>query len=281
MLALVLGGEGMLGRSVVRRWRGEGAAVLGISRSQGDVRDPERLRELALAFRPEVVVNCAAFTRVDDCESREDMAMETNGRAVAHAVAAAVGCGARFVQISTDYVFAGERGTPLREDDPTGPRSVYGKSKLLGETEALRHPDALVVRTSWLFGPDGPSFPATILRLVAEGRTPLRVVDDQVGRPTYTPSLARALWDLVRADARGIVHYADRDDVSWCGFATEIVRCVAPEVEVVPVTTEEFPRPAPRPAYSVLSTERFERLTGRPPQTWSTGLALYLQSRES
>lgn len=277
MRALVLGGEGMLGRSVVERWRSDGEPVLGVGRGAGDLRDAARLREVVDAFAPDVVINCAAFTRVDDCESERDLAMEVNGRAVGHAVAAAVRCGARFVHVSSDYVFDGEPGDPRREDDETGPISTYGESKLLGEQEAARHPDALVVRTSWLFGPSGSSFPATMLRLIREGRVPLRVVDDQVGCPTYTPFLARAVRDLLRVGASGIVHYANREAVSWHAFASEIARQADPAVEVHPVSTAEFPRPARRPAYSALDTTRFEDLVGRPVETWSAGLALYLE----
>lgn len=283
--ALIFGGTGMLGRAVAAHWRRHGAAVLALSRAQADLTDRERLLEWAARFRPEVVVNCAAFTRVDDCETEVERAMTVNGAAVAHAVAAAQSVAAAFVQVSSDYVFDG-RGyvadgarrngapQPYPEEAPTGPLSVYGKSKLAGEEEAFRHPRALVVRSSWLFGPGGPNFVATMRRLGGQGK-PLRVVGDQVGCPTYTPHLARAIWDLVGAGASGLVHYCNPGAVSWYGFAREIL---GPGADITRVTTEEFPRPAPRPAYSVLAVERFEKTVGRRAEPWIQGLFHYLET---
>lgn len=276
MRALVLGGTGMLGRAVAWEGRRRGAGVLALSRAQADIADPDRLAYWCDTFAPEVLINCAAFTKVDECETERDHAFRINGDAVAHVVEAAQRCGARVVHVSTDYVFDGQGERPYTEEDPVAPRSVYGASKLTGERSALGDPRSLVVRTSWLFGPDGPNFVTTMLRLITEGRTPLRVVDDQVGAPTYTPFLARALWDLAAQDVRGVIHYSNRDATSWCGFARAIVACTRPETEVVPVTTDEFPRPAPRPRFSVLDTGRVERLLGRPVEPWLAGLSNYL-----
>lgn len=276
MRALIFGGTGMLGRAVVREARRRRVPALALSHAQGDVTDRERVLYWADVFRPTLVVNCAAYTRVDDCESERDRAMAVNGEAVSHLVAAAARVDARLVQVSTDYVFDGAGERPYREDDATGPRSVYGESKLEGERRALAADGALVVRTSWLFGPGGASFVATMIRLIDEGRSPLRVVDDQTGCPTYTPYLARALWDLADLGAEGVVHYRNRDPVTWCGFAREIAHMWDRSAEVVPVTTEDFPRPAPRPAYSVLDVERFESLTGRRVEPWGLGLMDYL-----
>ena len=274
--ALVLGGAGMLGKAVVREGRRRGATTLGLSRTQADLGDRERLLYWAESFRPQVIVNCAAFTQVDACEERRDHALDVNGRAVANAVEAAERVGARLLHVSSDYVFDGEGSEPYPEDAPTRPLSVYGESKLLGEQEALRYDDATVVRASWLFGPGGPNFVATILRLLREGKTPLRVVDDQVGCPTYTPFLARALWNLASSDLRGLVHYRNRDAVSWHGFAQEIAQSSNMAAEVLPVPTSEFPRPAHRPAYSVLDVDRFEHAVGRRVEPWIAGLAAYL-----
>lgn len=262
----------MLGRAVVAEARKRGFAALGLSHGQADVTDRDRLLYWADAFRPRLIVNCAAFTRVDDCEERREHAFEVNGRAVAHVVAAAEKAGAHLIHVSTDYVFDGEADEPYREDAPTGPRSVYGESKLEGERQALACSRALVVRTSWLFGPGGPNFVATMLRLMAEGKTPLRVVDDQTGCPTYTPFLARALWDLALRETTGLVHYRNREPVTWYGFTREIARLRDRSVEVRPVTTDEFPRPAPRPAYSVLDVSRFEETVGREVEPWGWGL---------
>lgn len=276
MRALVLGGHGMLGRAVVAEARRRGFAALGLSRGQGDVTDRDRMLYWVDAFRPRLVINCAAFTRVDTCEEQQDRAFEVNGRAVAHVVAAAERADARLLHLSTDYVFGGEASEPYREDAPTDPHSVYGRSKLEGERHALESPRALVVRASWLFGPGGPNFVGTLLRLIREEKTPLRVVDDQTGCPTYTPFLARALWDLASLDLTGVVHYRNREPVTWFGFAREIARLWDRSVEVRPVTTDEFPRPAPRPGYSVLDVSRFEEAVGREVEPWGWGLVEHL-----
>ncbi len=288
MRVLVFGGTGMLGGAVVRQARSRGWAALGLSRQQADITDAERLRYWAETFRPSLIVNCAAFTKVDACESEQDTAMRINGDAIGNVVEAARAAGARLVQPSTDYVFAGDGvfsgegirdGDELRpysEDDPTGPVSVYGASKLRGEELALAYDNALVVRVSWLFGPGGPNFVTTMIRLMDQGHENLRIVDDQVGGPTYTEFLARALLDLGTTDATGILHYQNRPAVSWCDFARAIVEYWKPDVHVEPVTSDEFPRPARRPAYSVLDVRRCEELLGRRVEPWSAGLAAYL-----
>jgi dTDP-4-dehydrorhamnose reductase len=273
MRCLVFGGTGMLGRAVVAEARSRGWAALGLARAQADVTDRGRLLYWAEAFRPEAVVNCAAFTRVDDCETETERAFAVNGEAVANAAAAAARAAARLIHVSTDYVFDGEARQPYPEDAAPAPRSVYGRSKLAGERHALAYERALVVRTSWLFGAGGPNFVATMVRLIEAGRLPLRVVRDQVGCPTYTPHLAAALLDLARLGAGGVVHYRDREPVSWYAFAVEIARLWSATAEVVPVTTAEFPRPAPRPAYSVLDVARFEKIAGRGVEPWASGLA--------
>lgn len=273
MRTLILGGTGMLGRAMVAQARRRGWPALAPSRSQLDLGDLGRLMAAVESFRPQLVINCAAYTKVDDCETNQDAAMRINGTAVASALAAARAVDAKLVHVSSDYVFSGESDRPWREDDPTGPLSVYGASKLEGEHQALADPQALVVRTSWLFGPGGPSFPHTMARLVREGKVPLRVVDDQFGRPTYTPFLARALADLAVVGATGIVHYGNRPGVSWCELARAVVGLAAPDTEVVPVTTAAFPRPARRPAMSILDVSRFETLVGRVVEPWMLGLA--------
>jgi len=276
MRALIFGGTGMLGRAVVTEARRRDRAALALSHAQADVTDGDRVHYWADAFRPSLIVNCAAFTRVDDCEEREEHATAVNGHAVSHLVAAARRHGARFVQVSTDYVFDGRGGEPYREDDATAPLSAYGRSKLEGERRALEYEASLVVRTSWLFGPGGANFAATMVRLIEQGKTPLRVVDDQEGCPTYTPFLARALWRLADLGATGVVHYRNRGPVTWYGFACEIAQLWDRSVEVLPVASDEFPRPAPRPAYSVLDVERYESLTGQGVEPWGLGLVEYL-----
>jgi dTDP-4-dehydrorhamnose reductase len=281
MRALVFGGTGMLGRAVVEEARRRGHAAHGLSRQQADVTDLERLLYWAEAFRPDLLVNCAAFTRVDDCEQHRERAFEVNGRAVANVVRSAESAGARLLHVSTDYVFDGRASEPYREDAETAPQSVYGESKLLGERRALAYPEALVVRVSWLFGPGGANFARTLLGLIDRGQNPLQVVDDQIGCPTYTPFVAGALWDLAPLGLTGVIHYRNREPVSWYGFAREIARLRNRAVEVLPVTTAEFPRPAPRPAYSVLDVTRFEEAVGREVEPWGWGLVEYLGTFES
>ena len=186
--------------------------------------------------------------------------------------------GAHFVHISSDYVFDGEATQPYREEHPTGPRSVYGASKLEGERRALAVPGSLVVRTSWIFGTGGPNFGDAIAGKIRNGERRLRVVDDQRGAPTWAPFLARALADLGQYGASGVVHYQNRPAMTWHGVAREIAAILAPGggVAVEPITTAEMPRPARRPAYSVLAVERFERLAGRAVESWREGLERHL-----
>jgi dTDP-4-dehydrorhamnose reductase len=274
---LILGGTGMLGQSLVTAARARGHAALALSREQADIEDADRLRYWAETFRPEAVINCAAYTNVDLAEGDgREKAFAVNGTAVRNVVAAASALGARLLHVSTDYVFDGTAREPYREDATVHPLSVYGQSKLAGEQEALAYDRALAVRTSWLFGPGGPNFVATMVRLIEEGKLPLRVVHDQEGCPTYTPYLAEALLDLMPLGLSGVVHYRNRERVSWCDFAEAIARLWSGAAEVVPVTTKEFPRPAPRPAYSVLDVSRFEQAVGRRVEAWEAGLAEYL-----
>jgi dTDP-4-dehydrorhamnose reductase len=268
----------MLGRALEAAAGERGHTALALSREQADVTDPAALLRCVEEFRPAVIVNCAAYTKVDACEGvGREQAFAVNGAAVGHIAAAADQAGARLLHVSTDYVFDGRADSPYAEDAPTAPLSVYGQSKLEGEKQALASPNALVIRTSWLFGPGGPNFAATMARMIAEGKLPLRVVDDQEGCPTYTPFLARAILDLAPLAVTGIMHYRNREPVTWYAFTRAIAELwSSPPAEVLPVTTAEFPRPAPRPAYSVLSVERFEEVTGRPVEPWAEGLADYL-----
>jgi dTDP-4-dehydrorhamnose reductase len=268
---LIFGAGGLLGQALTRELERRGDPFLALDRAAADVTDPVRVKDVVASFAPEVIYNCAAFTRVDDCEDRVELAHQVNGRAVAHLAAAARAAGAALVQVSTDYVFDGGGRAPYREESPVAPLQVYGRSKLEGERAALAWERALVVRTSWIFGAGAPSFVATMVGLLTRP-APLRVVDDQVGSPTYAPFLARALRDLAEHGARGVVHYRNADAVSWHGFAVEIARRLAPGREVVPISTAEFPRPARRPAYSVLDVERFEAIAGRRVEPWRQGL---------
>ena len=276
MRTLVFGGTGIVGRAMVREGRRRGWPILGLSRSQGEITDRRRVDELCAAFRPALIVNCAAFTKVDLCETEPERALAVNGTAVGNLVAAAATCGARLVHLSTDYVFDGRATSPYPEEHPTAPQSSYGRSKLEGERQALAFERALVVRTSWIFGEGGANFVDTIAGRIRGGQRSFRVVQDQLGAPTWAPFLARAVSDLGEWGTSGLVHYQNRPTVSWYEFALEIARRLDPEVEVLPVSTAEAPRPAPRPAYSVLAVERFENIAGRAVESWHEGLTSHL-----
>lgn len=276
MTTLVLGAGGMLGQALVAEGARRGRPVVGLALDQVDIRDGRSVLAVVESERPQLLVNCAALTAVDACEARRDEALETNGRAVEHVAAAARECGADLIQISTDFVFDGSRREPYTEDGVPAPLSVYGESKRLGELAALEYERALVLRTSWLFGPGGANFVTTMADLIAAKRKPLRVVADQIGCPTYTPFLARAIWEIAGLRISGILHYRNRDPVSWHAFACEIASLLEDPDEVVAITSEELARPAPRPTYSVLDVAKFERLTGRRVESWQDGLAEYL-----
>lgn len=276
---LVTGAAGMLGRDLVALAGALSIPVVAKSRAELDVADPDAVRAAVRAARPAVVVNCAAFTKVDDCEEEVATARRVNGEAVAHLAAAAAEAGALLVQVSTDFVFDGRKTEPYLEDDPVSPVSEYGRSKLLGEEAARACPAHLVVRTSWLYGTSGWNFIEALRKQVRAGKTELTVVDDQVGSPTSTVDLARALVALVEAGARGTVHFSNAGAVSWFGYAREIARLHGWNVQVWPISSEMLGRPAPRPAYSAMSTARFTALTGRSPRPWGEPLAEYVAQR--
>jgi dTDP-4-dehydrorhamnose reductase len=276
--ALIFGGTGMVGRALAAEARRRGWPALALSRQQADITAPQEVAFWLRAFAPHVVFNCAALTAVDRCEEQRERAFRVHGEAVGELATAAASAGARLVHLSTDYVFDGTASRPYREGDSTAPLSVYGASKLVGEQHALESPGSLVVRTSWVFGPGGGNFVATMVRLMREGRVPLRVVDDQRGGPTFAPFLATALCDLARAGVTGVVHYRNREPVTWFGLATEIAALWDARVEVLPVSTAEQPRPARRPAFSILDVARFEEITRRRVEPWGWGLGPYLES---
>lgn len=272
---LIFGAGGMLGTALARV-APEAGRTVSVPRSEVDIRNRRAVQERVRAEAPAAIVNCAALTAVDACESRQREAMEINGEAVGHLAEAAREVSAHLVQVSTDFVFDGRRSTPYREGDAADPLSVYGRTKLIGEQRALEWDHSLVVRTSWVFGPGGGNFVATMARLITAGKKPLRVVADQTGCPTYSRFLAGAIWELLGLRSRGVVHYRNREPISWHGFASAIATRLGDPDEVEPISTEELARPAPRPRYSVLDVSRFESLTGRGVERWSEGLEEYL-----
>jgi dTDP-4-dehydrorhamnose reductase len=264
MRVLVTGAGGQLGRDVVEHCELEGDEVLALDRARLDVTDREAVLAGVGAARPDVVVNCAAFTAVDRCETEPEVAHAVNAVAVGHLADAARAAGAHLVHVSTDYVFDGTLDRPYREDDRPNPLSVYGRSKLAGERAA--GPDASVVRTSWVCGEHGSNMVHLVLRLAGEHRE-LAFVDDQRGRPTFTADLAPALRRLAVARSNGIFHVTNQGSVSWYEFVREVLAAAGHDRDLVrPIATADLrpPRPAPRPANSVLDDARW-RACGFPP----------------
>ncbi len=290
----VIGAGGQLGRCLVREIEAapDLALAFALTRAEIDLADVTRLPDAIDALLdgatdglPEVVVNGAAHTKVDRCESESELAYRVNALAPGEWARALSARGIRFIHVSTDYVFSGEGRTPYREDDPTDPRTVYGSSKRAGELAVLgAAPEALVVRTSWVFGP-GRNFPMAILDQAEKRRTgevsgPLRVVDDQLGAPTFAADLAAALLELARRDASdwagGLLHLRNRGETTWYGFAREILdRAGYADVSIDPVSTDAFPTPARRPAFSVLDCSLAES-RGIVMPTWKDALGRYL-----
>uniref|UniRef100_A0A831UEC2 dTDP-4-dehydrorhamnose reductase n=1 Tax=Geobacter metallireducens TaxID=28232 RepID=A0A831UEC2_GEOME len=274
-MILIVGAKGMLGQDLMRVLPGD---VRGVDIEEIDITSPESVRRVLLTLRPRVVVNCAACTDVDGCETSVELAMRVNGEGVGHLAAVTREIGALLVQVSTDYVFDGTKGSPYLEDDPVNPLSVYGKSKLLGEERARQNPDHLIVRTQWLYGHGGKNFVETMLRLAGE-RKELAVVDDQIGSPTWTMDLSLAISELIENGCRGTYHAANRGTCSWFEFAQAIFADAGVAMIVRPQTTEELGRPAPRPLYSVLDCEKLTHDTGLELEGWREALGSYLERR--
>ena len=266
---LVTGAGGMLGRDLTRLLRATpGVRVHAFTRAELDLCDAAAVAGAVRVVAPDVVVNCAGWTDVDGAESDEARAMAVNGTAVAGLAQASAERGARLLQISTDYVFDGAARAPYPEDAPTGPLNAYGRTKLAGERAAQGH---YVVRTEWLYGAHGRSFARTMATLAAAGK-PVRVVTDQVGQPTWTADLAERLLLLGAGQAPpGVYHATNAGRTSWYDFAKRIYALAGADPGLVePVTTAVFPRPATRPAYSVLGHDAWRPLP--PMRDWSSAL---------
>lgn len=265
---LITGAQGMLGTDLVAAVRAAGHEVRGVDIADHDLTDPEQAR--AAVGDAEVVVNCAAFTAVDAAEEKEGAAFTVNATAAAHVARACAAVGARLVQISTDYVFAGDATEPYGEDDPQHPVGAYGRTKAAGEwAVAAACPDHYVVRTAWLYGEHGPNFPKTIARAAGQ-RDHLDVVDDQVGQPTWTVDLADLVVRLVASGApSGTYHGTSSGSTSWFGFAQRVVEAAGKDPGMVrPTDSSTFVRPAPRPAYSVLGHDALRAAGVEPIGPW-------------
>ncbi|WP_406139906.1 dTDP-4-dehydrorhamnose reductase [Streptomyces sp. NBC_01089] len=277
---LVTGAGGMLARDLLVRLAEDGTAAVGLDRAALDITDPRAVRTALAEHRPAVVVNCAAWTAVDDAESKEDQALAVNGTGPRVLAEACRESGAVLLQLSTDYVFAGDGSEPYAEDAPVAPRSAYGRTKLAGEQAVLSVlPErGYVVRTAWLYGAAGGNFVRTMVRLEAVKDT-LDVVDDQRGQPTWTADLADLLvrlgaGALAGTAPAGVYHGTSGGATTWFGLTREIFRLLgADQARVLPTTSEAFVRPAPRPAYSVLGHDRWAAAGIEPLREWRLALA--------
>jgi dTDP-4-dehydrorhamnose reductase len=278
MRVTIFGATGLLGKDLMRQWHGD--ELVGLGSKDVDIRDANRVREVVEESRPDWVVLSAAYTNVDDCESHPELAFAVNRDGPVHVAHAAKRVGAKLLFLSSDYVFDGKKTTPYEAEDARNPQSVYGRSKAEAEVRLLEVlPGACIVRTSWLFGTGGKCFPDTILKLAAS-RPSLDVVSDQRGDPTYSMDLAAAIIELCRKDPAGIVHVSNAGECSWFEFAREIVKGADSAADVRPVSSQQMARPAPRPAYSVLSSKSLQQYGIEMP-TWQDALQRYLQERKS
>ena len=278
MRVTIFGATGLLGQALMREWTGD--EVRGLGSRDADIRSPQQIEAALGPQRPDWIVLAAAYTDVDGCETNRDLAFAVNCAGAANVARAAVRLGSKLLFLSTDYVFDGSKDRPYEIDDPVCPQSVYGQTKAAAEAEIRNaNPHCCILRTSWVFGVRGKCFPDTILRL-ARTRETLDVVDDQRGCPTYTVDLARAIIQLCGNDASGVVHATNSEDCTWFEFANAIVGGAGLKSRVLPTTTEHFPRPAPRPKYSVLSSSSLRHYGIKMP-SWQDALARYLKEREA
>jgi len=279
---LIVGSQGMLGREVVEVLQQDswiqtfgGGEIHACDIDEIDITDPQSIAQGFERFTAELLINCAAYTDVDGCETNRRQAFAVNGDGPGHLARACRAHHSKLIHISTDFVFNGRGDRPYQPEDPPDPISVYGQSKLAGERALQENiQDYIIVRTSWLFGKHGENFVSTICRLGQE-RPYLEVVDDQVGSPTYAVDLARALLHLAAAGARGIFHFSNEGHCTWYEFAGEIVRQFGLRTEIRPIRSEKLDRPALRPSWSVMDITRYKEATGQSVRRWQDALADY------
>ncbi len=278
MKVTIFGASGLLGKALMREWRED--QVTGLSSKDADIRDPRQVENAVEETHPDWIVLAAAYTDVDGCETNRERAVAVNRDGAANVAQAAKEHGSRLLFLSTDYVFDGNKTSPYEVNDPRAPQSVYGRSKAEAEVQVEQIlPGSCIVRTSWLFGTGGKCFPDTILKL-ASTRAQIDVVNDQLGSPTYAIDLARAIIQLCRKGAKGVVHVTNRGECTWFDFTQAIVSAAGSKTIVHPTTTEKFPRPAKRPKYSVLSASSLGQYGISMPD-WQDALRRYLIERSS
>ncbi|MGG3581700.1 dTDP-4-dehydrorhamnose reductase [Priestia megaterium] len=275
---LITGANGQLGKELVELFTEKGFEVYGFGRDKMDITNQVQVQEIIGAVKPDIVIHSAAHTKVDLAESEPDQAFLINAYGTRNVAVAAEAVGAKLVYVSTDYVFDGTTNKPYNEFSPTSPLGVYGKSKLAGE-QFVRdlHSKFFIVRTSWVYGKYGANFVKTMLKL-GEERKELSVVSDQIGCPTYTLDLANAILELINSEKYGIYHISNSGSCSWYELAKEIFKEAKMEIKVIPCTTAEFPRPAARPAYSVLEHMSIELNQFSSIRSWRKGLSAFIKS---
>jgi len=283
MKVLVTGATGQLGSEAAGRFRQAGHEVIATDRRTLDFLRPSQAGEVVRTLQPDWVINCAAYTQVDKAESEPEQTFTINRDTPAQLARAVAECGGRMLQLSTDFVFDGVQRRPYLEDDATNPLGVYGRSKLEGE-QAVRHalPEAVILRTAWVYGAHGHNFVKTMLRLAAAG-TPLRVVSDQTGSPTWTTDIVAVIGALVDRQAAGVFHFTAAGETSWHGFASAILEEAArtgftvKTDTVEPIATADYPTAAKRPAYSVLDTGKISACLPFPVPAWRDSLKNMLE----
>ncbi|HDV8360442.1 dTDP-4-dehydrorhamnose reductase [Bacillus cereus] len=277
MKVLVTGAKGQLGQDVVSLLKEQTWEVFGFGREELNITDEKQVSEKVLLIQPDIIIHTAAYTQVDQAESDEEAAFKVNAEGTKYLAQAAEAVGAKFCYVSTDYVFDGTKDTPYKADDQTNPQTVYGKSKLVGEQYTQEYcSKSYIVRTSWVFGLYGNNFVKTMLRLAEENKE-LGIVHDQVGSPTYTTDLARFIISLVQTDKYGVYHGSNSGVCSWYEFAKEIFKQSNIEIVINPLKTEDFPRPAARPKYSVLDKGMIEENGFESLQNWKEALKDFLK----
>lgn len=276
MKILITGSNGMLGHDLIEVLKDNHELILTTSKTL-DITDKNHVIEFIGENKPDIVINSAAYTNVDGCEENQETAYSINGDGVRNLAEGCSKIDCPLVHVSTDYVFNGENTKPWVEDDEIGPISVYGKSKLKGEEAILETLDKFfIIRTAWLYGINGGNFPKTMLEL-AKNHSEITVVYDEVGTPTYTLDLAKAISELIGTDYYGIYHITNSGNCSWCEFARYIFEVADKDVKVIPVTASEFARPAPRPHYSVLENKKWIENGFKPLRNYKDAAKEYIE----
>lgn len=277
---LIIGSNGQLGSDMVKLSNAAGYSVSGIDFPDIDITDPDITHKCILNYEPEYIINCAAYTAVDNCETHQKEAFAANAHGPENIAKSAKKTRATFIHISTDYVFDGKKSTPYVESDPASPLTIYGKSKLEGEQLIAGNCEKYqIYRIAWLYGINGNNFVKAIrngARKKMAEKQPLTVVNDQFGTPTYTREVCRQILKMIGQPHYGIFHCTNEGICSWYDFACEIIRAANIDIDILPCTTEEYPRPAPRPHYSVLENDHLKKLNMNVMSDWKVAFKSFL-----